>query len=234
MPGRKPHKSKSAGVSLRWRTLRPAIGALLTIAVVVAVIAAINWLGGEALRGVGSRERYQAAFAEIQCDTPAGMDRARFLAEVRYVSQFAETFQYLEEAEQKRLAEAFLLHPWVKSVEGISVEPGNVVRVALKFRVPIVAVRDEAGTVRLVDDSGILLPESEPPPGVAWLDNVVAVPAVSPGQVWTNAIVKKAAELAKAYSPARLDRRWTGWRLEKRDGTILYVVPGSEGRVTNR
>ena len=224
--GRKPRNSKSAGLSLRWRALRPAIAAVLTAAVVVAVLASVGWLGGEALRGVGSRDRYQSAFADIQCDTPPGIDRARFLAEVRYLSQFPETFHHLEESEQARLAEAFTLHPWVESVERVSVEPGNVVRVALKFRTPLLAVRDEMGLVRLVDDSGRLLPETEPPPGVAWLENAIPAPQISSPQVWDNATVKKAVELARAYSAVRLERRWTGWRLEKRDGTVLYVVQG--------
>ncbi len=223
--GRKPRKSKSPGISLRWRALRPAIAVVLTIAVVVAVLASLGWLGGEALQGIGSRDRYRAAFADIDCETPFGMDRAKFLAEVRYVSGFPETFHFLEETEQARVAKAFAMHPWVEAVESVSAEPGNVVRVALRFRTPVLAVRDNGGSLRLVDGGGRLLPEADAPPGVAFLENPVAEPGVVSGQIWDEAIVMKAVELAKAYSPVRLERRWTGWRLEKRDGTVLYVVP---------
>src|SRR6186997_3346707 len=127
-----PRKSKDSS-SRRWRP------ALVALALAAGVLLAFDWLGGEALRRVGFRDRYRVAFADIRCEAPPGVDRPAFLTEVRYVSNHPESFLALDDSDHTRLERAFALHPWVESVDGVTVEPGNIVTVKLKFRTPVLA-----------------------------------------------------------------------------------------------
>ena len=67
------------------------------------------------------------------------------------------------------------------------------------------------------------LPETEAPSGVAQLLNVVAAPTAAAGQVWTDATVKRAVELVKAYRPKTLEKTRSAWKLVQADGTTLNV-----------
>ncbi len=205
----------------RWRA---ALAVGLTLAIVGGIVLSFDWLGGEALRRIGLRGRYRVPFSEIECDPPAGLTRTTFLTEVRYLSNFPESFHAVDETERRQLAEAFARHPWVESVEGVEVEPGNVVRVKSKYRVPALAIRVDRGAVRLVDAHGVLLPESPMPREIVEVLNVVPVPKVNAGEVWPDEIVQQALDLMKSYSLASLERIPAGWRLTMRDGTSLLVA----------
>ena len=218
---RTPRKSReSEPRSRRWR---PVVAVLLTLALVCGIFFAFVWLGGEALHRIGLRERYRFAFNSIDCDSPHGMDRHQFLAEVRYLSNFPESFNALDESDREHLSRAFASHPWVEAVEGISVEPGNAVKANLKFRVPVLAVHLEGGATRLVDSHGVLLPEVESPKGIAELANVVPSPNVVSGKPWPEDTVKRAVSLVDSYRPRSLERTATEWRLALPDGKTLTV-----------
>ena len=207
--------------SRRWRT---ALVVVITLILVGGIFLAFDRLGSEALRRLGPRDRYRVAFADVHCDAPPGLDRHTFLAEVRYVANFPDSFNALDEADRTYLAKAFAVHPWVESVEGISVEAGNAVTVRLKFRVPVLAVRVDRGAVRLVDANGVLLPEVVEPRGIAELLNIVPAPTTAAGQVWTDETVKRAVELVKAYKPKSLDLGAKEWRLVQADGKLMTVA----------
>jgi hypothetical protein len=216
---RTARKSKDAGL-WRWR---PLTAILLTLAIVAGILFALDQLGLEALRRVGPRERYRVEFADIRCAAPPGMDRQTFLAEVRYLSGFPRSFNTHDQSNRDRLGFAFGAHPWVECVHEFVLEPGNIVTVPLTFRVPVLAVRVERGSVRLVDGHGILLPASAAPPGTAELLNTIPTPSTPAGKAWDNETVKRAIELVNAYHPKTLERKSKEWLLIQPDGGIMHV-----------
>jgi hypothetical protein len=215
---KKPGPTRAAGSP--WRTVTAV---LLTLAVVGGGVLALGRFGDEATRRIGGRDRYRTPFADISCDTPPGLDRPTFLAEVRYAAGLPEAVNPLEVAERERLAAGFARHPWVERVDGVTPEPGGVVRVALKFRVPVLAVTTTDREPRLLDRYGVLLPVTPTPPLVAELTGTVPPPRVAAGEVWEDADVHRALELRQAYSAQRLERVLGGWRLTLGDGKVLVV-----------
>lgn len=208
----------------RWRGTRPALVVVLTLAAAAGLLVGLGWVGDEARRRLGPRDRYAVRFADIACDAPPGADRPAFLAEVRYVSGFPESFQALDPDAASRLAAAFAGHPWVGAVDGVTVEPPATVRVRLRFRTPVLAVRtDDGEPARMVDAGGVLLPAAPAPAGLAELDNRVPPPGVASGKPWPDETVKRAAELAKSYAPRRIEKTPAGWRLTQPDGKMLLV-----------
>jgi hypothetical protein len=213
-------KPKTSTGRSRWR----AVAAVFAILVLAAgLLLAFDRLGSEALRGIGPRDRYRKNFNDISSDTPPGMDPHKFLAEVRYVSGFPEVFNALDESEREKLAAAFAAHPWVAAVKGVTLS-GTSVKVSLKFRVAVLAVPVRDGPTRLVDEHGILLPESPPPAGIARLITVVQPPTVAAGQVWPDPDVRRAVSLVEAYKPATLERTATDWRIVMADGKTLHAT----------
>ncbi|MDB5312107.1 MAG: ftsQ [Gemmataceae bacterium] len=222
---KKPRKPKDAvpPAGSWWRTMRPAALALLTLVLAGGLLAGLGQLGDEALRRIGPRDRYKVRFVDVECDPPPNTNRPTFLAEVRYVGNFPDTFNALDPADRVRLSAAFAAHPWVEAVEGVAVEPATLVRVRLKFRTPVLAVKVDGGAVRLVDGNKVLLPEAVTPPGVAELADTVPVPPTPAGQVWADETVKRAVEVVVAYKPTRLEKMVRGWRLTLPDGRVLQV-----------
>ena len=204
------------------RSWRAAFAVVITLAVAAAALVALNTLGGDALRRIGGRDRYRVAFADIACDAPPGLDRLTFLAEVRYVGELRETVSPLDAADRDRLAAGFAKHPWVEAVEAVTPEPGGV-RVALRFRSPVLAVTTAANEPRLLDRHGVLLPVTPTPVGVAELMGRVSAPRVSAGEVWAEPDVQRALDLRQTYGAAQLQRLSSGWRLTLPDGRVLVV-----------
>lgn len=206
------------------RPWRAVIAIVITILLVAGSLVALGWVGDEALRRVGARDRYRTPFADIACDAPPGLDRPTFLAEVRYVGELPDKVNALDPADRDRLTAGFTKHPWVEHVEAVVAEPGGVVRVALRFRTPVLAVTTTDGTPRLLDRSGVLLPVSPTPPGVAELVNARAPsPPVAAGERWTDPVVTTALELTTAYGAKRLEPTRTAWKLTLADGKQLVV-----------
>ena len=227
-PGKKLKKGKGDGPKSEaggWGIgLRPILGAVITSLIAVGILWALGWLSEEARREIADRERYSAKFADIECAAPAGLGRGEFLTEVRYASNAPETFQVLDPELKSKLTAAFTSHPWVESVEGVTVEPPSNVRVGLKFRVPFLAIKLDDGTTRAVDANGVLLPRSELPPGLTEVTSPMPKPTTPAGAVWADADVKRVVELAKLYPLRKLDRTPKGWRLTRTDGAVLIVT----------
>lgn len=205
------------------RHVRRLLAISLTLAAVAGVVFGISRLGEEARRGIGSQGRYAVRFADVQCDSPPGLERAAFLSEVRYVANFPETFQSLDPDLNAKLTAAFAQHPWVANVETVSVSPEGIVQVKLRFRVPALAVHSPDGGRRLVDATGVVLPPEASADGVAELANPVLTPIPIAGQAWADADVKRALELVDAHQPRRLEKTPTGWRLTTADAKTLVV-----------
>jgi hypothetical protein len=217
-----PRRKKPAAPP-RARPWRPLLAIAITLAAGAAAVLGLGWAGGEALRRVGGRDRYRTPFADIACESPPGMDRATFLGEVRYAGGLPDTVNALDAADRDRLAAGFAKHPWVEAVEGVAAEPGGGVRVALRFRTPVLAVTTTEGVPRLLDAGGVLLPVAPTPPGVAELSGSVPPPRVAAGEVWDEPVVADAVRLAGTYRPARIQKQQSGWRLTAPDGKLYDV-----------
>jgi hypothetical protein len=218
-----PATSGSSGSGNSGRLARRLIAVVLTLAAVAGLVWGVAWLGDEARRGIGPRDRYAVRFADVACDPPPGYERAAFLSEVRYISDFPESFQSLDPDLHTKLAAAFTAHPWVAAVEGVSVDASGAVRVALRHRVPALAVKTEGGTVRVVDAGAVLLPVAASAAGLPELTSPVPAPTTRDGRVWDNAVVRRAAELVAAHKPRTLEKTPQGWRLTTTDGKTLLV-----------
>lgn len=204
------------------RTIRRLTIVALTLAVSAGLIWGISRLGEEARRGLGTRDRYSVRFAEIECEPPPELDRSTFLSEVRYNSKFPERFQSLDPDLTTKLTAAFITHPWVAGLESVIVEATGTVRVKLKYRTPILAVRTTTGT-RVVDGERVLLPVATKADGLPELITQVATPNISAGQVWVDETVKRAVELVDTHHPKKLEKTQNGWRLTLADGKTLAL-----------
>jgi hypothetical protein len=218
----KPPPDRSGG---RGRSPRRLVAAALTLAVVVAALAGVVWLGDRARREIASRDRYTVRFDDIECVAPPGLDRPTFLAQVRYQSNFDKTFQLLDPELKAKLSAAFATHPWVAAVEDVAVDPPATVRVQMRFRVPVLAVAVIGGkdTRFVVDGGGFLLPISADSRGLPELATPVAAPAVESGVQWRDVTVRRAIELVEAYHPAKLEKAANEWRLTMPNGKVVTV-----------
>lgn len=205
----------------RWRAARPVLTVLVTLGLVAAALFGLSRLGDEARRNIGPRDRYAVPFADIRCDAPPGVTRETFLAEVRYAAKAAPTFQALDPDLKPKLTAAFAAHPWVQSVDRVSVEPPDVVSVRLTFRTPVLAISD-GNAKRAVDAKGVLLPAPAPTAGLPELLSPVKPPGQA-GQPWPDNAVIRAASVAVEYKPKTIERTEQGWQLIQPDGKRLLV-----------
>ncbi|QJX00992.1 cell division protein FtsQ/DivIB [Frigoriglobus tundricola] len=204
-----------------WRAARPVLAVALTLGVAGALLFGLSRLGDEARRNIGPRDRYIVRFADIRCDPPPGCTREAFLAEVRYNADGAATFQSIDPDLVPNLTAAFSAHPWVLSVDGVTVEPPDAVSVKLVYRTPVLAVSSD-GARRAVDVKGIVLPTSAPTAGLPELLNDVTPPGKA-GQPWPGDVVVRAASVSEEYKPKSIERTEQGWQLIQRNGKKLIV-----------
>ena len=218
-------RAKPARPPRGWRAAQPFFASVGTLTVAAAVLMGLNRLGREASLRVGERGRYETRLADVDCPTPPFMDRVRFLSEVQRAGGLPDTFQLLDAALPDRLRAAFGRHPWVERVEAVHVEPGATVRVALKFRTPVLAVplSGPPWGFRMADSSGVLLPAGVVPARLPELISAVPSPRSSDGEPWGDETVKRAVELVNAYQPRYLEKTSKGWRLAQPDGRLLLV-----------
>jgi hypothetical protein len=162
---------------------------------VAAVLAGIFFLGKEARDHLRGSDRYTVAFADMDCQPPAGMRREDFLAEVQYLAEVPEPMRLLDDGLPPRLAAAFARHPWVERVERVEIVPPRQVRVRLVYRRPVLAVT-VAGRTRAVDAHGILLPATTVTQGLTVFSGQAPPPAGPAGTRWGDAAVEAAARAA--------------------------------------
>jgi hypothetical protein len=174
----------------RWMFQALALALLLT-SILLGLIALGKWSKEQ----VRDRERYQAAFADIDCNPPPGLARGEFLGQVQYLARLPDHFGVLEEGLAERLAAAFARHPCVDKVTGVIIEAPRQVRVELVYRVPVLAVR-YGGALRAVDARGILLPKEVETAGLPVFPGTPPPPAGAAGMRWGDAAVEAAAARA--------------------------------------
>ncbi len=200
MKGMEAKKSKN--VATRTPALAEPVVRFLTPLVTVLlgaglVLFALVALGRFARDRLSESERYTIRFDEIEClPPPPGQDRAAFLGEVQYLAELPEQIRLLDDDLVRRLAGAFLRHPWVERVERVSRGPRQV-RVWLTYRAPVLAVPAD-GQLRAVDGHGILLPPGADVTGLPVFKGKARPPAGAAGALWGDAAVEAAARAAAA------------------------------------
>jgi hypothetical protein len=169
------------------------------------LLAGVLLLGGRARESL--RGRVALPLADVDCDPPAGMSRAEFLAEVQYLGNLPDSLDLLAPDLGPRLSAAFARHPWVASVEKVEKRTPRGLRAALTFRTPVLAVclpgraRSCPCPCRAVDRHGVLLPRSPAEADLPTLVTPVAPPAGPPGTPWGDARVSSAARTADYLLP---------------------------------
>jgi cell division septal protein FtsQ len=204
--------------------LRITLKVVAALALVAVFVAGLAWVGERAGLQLLGNPRYQVKVADIQCDTPPGLDRTTFLTEIRYLSDLPATVSSVDPALSKTLTAAFAKHPWVAGVDGVEVVPEAGIRVNVRFRVPVLAV-DVMGESdrRAVDRDGVLLPSTASVVGLPVLLPAVHAPTTLAGEVWSHPDVKRAVELAQAYPALKIEKTAKGWRITTRDDRVLSV-----------
>ena len=190
----------------------------LTVVIGLALLSTLVWLGQKAGNSVADQPRYLVPLSQLQCDSPPGVDRSAFLAEVRSLGNLPESVSAVSAETPPLLATAFAKHPWVENVPRVHVTPDRVIHVELKYRSPVLAVKITGEpTLRMVDKTGTLLPLGPIPDHLAMLTGDVKS---------ADAAVKRAAELVeslKEKKPRRIEKVANGWRVTPESGPALLV-----------
>jgi hypothetical protein len=166
---------------------RPVVAILAAVAVVFGLVV----LGHYARDWLDRRHHYSIKIADLNCETPPGMDKAKFLAEVQYCGSFPDEINVLDAGLVNRLQAAFALHPWVERVDGISFRGPEGPTVRLVIRRPALAVGE-----RVVDRFGVLLPAGTPTAGLPAYGGEAPPPKGRAGTPWGDAKVEAAARAA--------------------------------------
>lgn len=179
----------------KWLVRAAGLGVL-----VAGALGGLLALGHATREGVRDLDRYTVRFADTDCAAPPGMTRADFLAEIQYLAGLPDRLPILDGDLPRRLAAAFADHPWVESVERVEVTPERRVRARLRFRHPALAVSwlDGRGAVqtRVVDATGVLLPQSAETAGLPLWNAGNRGPDRPAGRAWGRPAIESAARTA--------------------------------------
>jgi hypothetical protein len=175
-----------------WTLLSWMTPALLPMLLLALVLFGLVRVGQAARADLCTRERYRVSFPTVECLPPSGLDRDEFLSEVQYLTGWPDRVCLLDDDLSSRLAGAFARHPWVEQVESVTLGPDRSVRVRLRFRTPILAVR-YGGQLRAVDAQGILLPITASTRGLPRYEGVAATPKGPAGTPWGDPGITAAA-----------------------------------------
>jgi len=192
------------------------------------LLCGLIWLGAYAREQLREHERFQVAFADIECNPPAPLQRPEFLEEVRYHGRLPERFSIFEDGLSDRLQIGFAQHPWVARVDKVELAAPRSVRVALVYRQPVLAVvvtpdlaakhspplpvgergrgeglADDPAKLplRAVDDQGVLLPKNVPLPRGLPILYRAPRPGGGAGRPWGDPGVLAAAQMAVLLKP---------------------------------
>ena len=161
---------------------------IIAVIVAAALVFGLVWLGQYGRGWLDRRQHYTVKFADLQCTSPPGMDKAAFLGQVQYLGNLPDQINVLESQLAARLTAAFMLHPWVEKVEGVSLQRPDGPTVRLVMRRPVLVV---AG--RVVDRFGVLLPTGTSADGLPVYPDIAPPPAGPAGTPWGDPKVEAAA-----------------------------------------
>ena len=167
---------------------------VVPLTAVVGILFGVIVLGKLAKEHLGDKGRVD--FAAIECEPPLGMSSKDFLADVRYYSErvgkpLPDRLDRTDDL-PKTLVEAFLRYPWVETIDGITIDPDNRVRVRLSYRRSVLAAQ-LPGEKRAVDARGAVLPKAAPTEGIPILLDGSSHADKADNIVWGDDRVKAAA-----------------------------------------
>jgi len=125
--------------------------AVVVLASVVAVLAALVFIGRLTRADLDRRGHYTLTVADLPVAAPPGMTRSIFLAEVIYQGRLSATLDRTDADTRTRLSNAFAAHPWVESV--VVDDLAKPQPITLTFRTPTLVAHS-----RVVDRMGVCLP----------------------------------------------------------------------------
>lgn len=220
---KKARKKAPKPTPFRWQRFLRLLPAAIAV---VGLLSGLHWMSRQAGASVATHERYAVKVADLRVNTPPNTDAAKFLTEVRLLGNLPEAVQSVDPATPVQLSDAFRKHPWVEDVAAVTVDPDGGVRVNLRFRSPVLAVKwNQIGIVntRAVTAGGVLLPNGVDTTGLPVLANVRTVREAAEGQPWPEPDVKRAAELVSRHPCRSVERTTNGWRLTDSSGKTLVI-----------
>jgi hypothetical protein len=174
------------------------VKSVLSLMLVALFLGGLIWAGRWGMEQLRGRERYEVAFIDIECEPPVGMDRHKFLDEVRYYARgLPVRLHLLNDDLTQQLQEGFAQHPWVLNVDAVKITPPRQLAVKLTYRIPVLAVK-YGPNVHAVDAQGVLLPNNAPTRGLPVYDGDAPRPQAV-GQRWGDANVEAAARELKIH-----------------------------------
>ena len=230
------------------RGLGVALALLTTTLVVFGAYALWDNIGGDILTG----RKYYVDPQDIEITPPPRWIHSDVKSEVIENRGLDEPLWIFDEGLTKRIADEFLLHPWVAEVVRVSKHHPAAIEVELTYRKPVAMIVTADGSRLLpVDVNAVVLPrkdfsevEIERYPRVA---AVRSRPQGPLGEVWQDPIVLDGAKIGEALLdywkqlrlariiPIENDRKLSGRRdrlyaLETRRGKRIVWghVPGAE------
>jgi hypothetical protein len=206
----------------------------------VLLLFGVVGLGRAARTGLVQRETYTVAFADIECDPPAGMPRQEFLRQVRELSYQPAALHLLDKDLDARLKTAFILHPWVEAVEHVRVDghPATAgkakahLRIDVMYRRPVLAVHllGEPSSWKsnglVVDRHGILLPTVSEDQHLPVLTTNNSRPIRSAGHRWEEPGVLAVAATVTFLQPYLTQLNLDSCEIELVEGDIVFRAPG--------
>jgi hypothetical protein len=142
----------------------------------------------------GMRDEYKLPFTSLHCLPSPGPEQKDLLAEVQYLAGFPDQICSLDAGLAERLRDAFAKHPWVASVDGVSIKSRRI-EVRLRYRRPVLAVPFH-GQLRAVDETGVLLPATAGTRGLPVYVGSAPRPAGPAGTRWGDKTVEASARAA--------------------------------------
>jgi hypothetical protein len=169
----------------------------LLLVLVALFLGGVIWAGRWGSEQLRDNSRYLVNFTELECEPPHGMDKKKFLDEVRYYAspRLPEQLHLLDDDLKTKLRDGFAKHPWVEKVDSVEIIQPKQIVVKLTYRTPVLAVK--VGTDLLaVDGAGVLLPKDAPTHGLPIFEGNAKAPK-GIGERWGDPNVEAAARKVK-------------------------------------
>ncbi len=170
------------------------------------------WMWSEVRGQVLSGPDYAITAESIEITPPPSWIRTDIRGEVFRAVQLGGALRLLDADVTERLAGAFSLHPWIRSVRRVEKRHPARVIVELEYRRPVLMVETPAGLLP-VDHEGVLLPNGDLTQAeqlrLPRLAAIETQPLGAMGERWGDPRVFGGAQIA-----AVLADHWAGWGLD--------------------
>lgn len=165
------------------------------------------------LPDLSQQAEYQFSLEKSQITLPTEWVPKTILARVMHEAELPENVSLLDPMLCEKVAKAWELNPWVKSVKSVQVTRDRTLQVDVEYRTPVAFV-EVPGGLYPVDDEGVLLPpadfELSDTTRLPHIRGVKTLPQGKTGHSWGDPVVIAAAKLTALLIPEQnLDTYWT-------------------------